>query len=559
MSSPGSPKSLPLILAREFAVEPRHADVPASTPAGMLVFYNDAAALLLGKPFAELGEIPAGEFAAVARARHADGRVAAAAQLPRRHRVLPATAVARVGRRDHLRRRAAPVRGDRVPAVRDDRRHARRDRRVLGGRRRGRHRLMRARIWGCRGSLAAPGADTVRYGGNTSCVEVRLDSGHVIVLDAGTGMRPLGVQMQHDLPARAPHPPHPPAPRPPPGPRLLPPAVRARPRDPDLGPDVAGAGPRGAHRASTCRRRSSRCTSTTSRPSITFHDAPEVAVTIGSATVRAGKVTHQGPTVGYRIEEHGRAFVYLPDHEPSIGNDLSTVSPDWMSGYDLARDADVLLHDAQYHDHEYGAHVGWGHSSITDTMEFATKAGVERVVLFHHDPYHDDDDLEELLVEARAKWPGADERRAARVRADDDHARRDRGAGARGRRALSVTGQDPDADVASAASVARMMWPTKGRISVQYRRNDRRLSASGTAVRHSSGGQGPPFAVAPAGSGSGPGVEGPAQSDVRLGLPRARRPARRARAGPRPAAGDAATVAGPLHEVRAHPPRRAHR
>ena len=60
---------------------------------------------------------------------------------------------------------------------------------------------MRARIWGCRGSLAAPGADTVRYGGNTSCVEVRLDSGHAIVLDAGTGMRPLGVQMHADLPA----------------------------------------------------------------------------------------------------------------------------------------------------------------------------------------------------------------------------------------------------------------------------------------------------------------------------------------------------------------------
>jgi ribonuclease BN (tRNA processing enzyme) len=142
---------------------------------------------------------------------------------------------------------------------------------------------------------------------------------------------------------------------------------------------------------------------------ISFHDAPEVEVTIGSATVRASKVTHQGPTVGYRIEEHGHAFVYLPDHEPSIGNDLRAVSPDWMSGYDLARGADVLLHDAQYHDHEYLAHAGWGHSSITDTMEFASKADVERVVLFHHDPYHDDDDLEELLTEARAKWSGPDE------------------------------------------------------------------------------------------------------------------------------------------------------
>ena len=267
---------------------------------------------------------------------------------------------------------------------------------------------MRARIWGCRGSLAAPGADTVRYGGNTSCVEVRLDSGHVIVLDAGTGMRPLGVQMQQDLPARLYiclthlHLDH------------LQGLGFFRPLfAPGLEIQIWGP----TSPVQSLEERIARYMSPPLFPvhlddipsEITFHDAPEVAVTIGSATVRAGKVTHQGPTVGYRIEEHGRSFVYLPDHEPSIGNDLSEVSPDWMSGYDLARDADVLLHDAQYHDHEYGAHVGWGHSSITDTMEFATKAGVDRVVLFHHDPYHDDDDLEDLLVEAREKWDGPDD------------------------------------------------------------------------------------------------------------------------------------------------------
>jgi len=139
---------------------------------------------------------------------------------------------------------------------------------------------------------------------------------------------------------------------------------------------------------------------------LTFHDAPEVAVTIGSATVRAAKVTHQGPTVGYRIEEAGRALVYVPDHEPAPGSSLRDVPADWMSGNDIAHGADVLLHDAQYRDHEYGAHVGWGHSSIAQTMDFANKAGVARVMLFHHDPYHTDDDLEELLKEARARWLG---------------------------------------------------------------------------------------------------------------------------------------------------------
>jgi phosphoribosyl 1,2-cyclic phosphodiesterase len=143
---------------------------------------------------------------------------------------------------------------------------------------------------------------------------------------------------------------------------------------------------------------------------LTFHDAPEEPVTIGSATVRAGKVTHQGPTVGYRIEENGRALVYLPDHEPSIGGDLATTPAEWMSGHDIARDADVLLHDGQYRDHEYGAHVGWGHSSIGDAMEFANKADVDKLVLFHHDPYHTDTELEALLVEARGNWPGMEER-----------------------------------------------------------------------------------------------------------------------------------------------------
>jgi ribonuclease BN (tRNA processing enzyme) len=143
---------------------------------------------------------------------------------------------------------------------------------------------------------------------------------------------------------------------------------------------------------------------------LTFHDAPNEAVAVGSATIRSGLVKHQGPTVGYRIEEDGHSLVYLPDHEPSLGTELRSVPPEWMSGYDIARDADVLLHDAQYRDHEYGAHVGWGHSGVADAMEFAEKAGVRNLVLFHHDPYHTDDELEEVLEEARKIWPSANDR-----------------------------------------------------------------------------------------------------------------------------------------------------
>ncbi len=268
---------------------------------------------------------------------------------------------------------------------------------------------MRARVWGCRGSIAAPGPDTVKYGGNTSCVEVRLESGEALVLDAGTGMRPLGVAMQNDLPTTL---------------HILLTHLHMdhlqglgffRPLfAPGLEIHIWGP-------TSPVQHLAERIAMYLSPPlfpvrledvpsNLTFHDAPEAPFTIGSATIRAAKVTHQGPTVGYRIEEQGRALVYLPDHEPSLGADLATVPVAWMSGHDLARDADVLLHDGQYRDHEYETHVGWGHSSIKDALEFANKADVDQLVLFHHDPYHTDEELEALLAEAREQWPGMESR-----------------------------------------------------------------------------------------------------------------------------------------------------
>ncbi|MBV8295862.1 MAG: MBL fold metallo-hydrolase [Acidimicrobiia bacterium] len=218
---------------------------------------------------------------------------------------------------------------------------------------------MQARVWGARGSLAAPGPETVRYGGNTSCVEVRLEDGTLLVLDAGTGMRPLGVLLG-DEPIAELH-------------ILLShlhldhlqglgffrPLFRS-------GIDVHVWGP-----ASPVQSLADRIAIYLSPPlfpvrladipaNLTFHDAPEEGVTIGGATVRAGKVAHQGPTVGYRIEENGRSLAYLPDHEPSLGGVRIDAQPaDWVSGYDVARGVDVLFHDAQYGDDEYPRHVGW--------------------------------------------------------------------------------------------------------------------------------------------------------------------------------------------------------
>ena len=267
---------------------------------------------------------------------------------------------------------------------------------------------MQARVWGCRGSLAAPGPDTVRYGGNTSCIEVRLDSGPTLVLDAGTGMRPLGVAIDHDpvdelhIMLTHLHMDHLQ------GLGFFRPLFRS-------GGDVHVWGP-----ASPVQSLADRIALYLSPPlfpvrlgdipaQVTFHDAPEEAVTIGSATIRAGKVTHQGPTVGYRIEESGRALVYLPDHEPSIGVQLADEPSEWISGHDVAHDADVLFHDAQYRDDEYAQHIGWGHSCTEHVMGFAHKAAAHSLVLFHHDPYHTDDELDALLADARGRWDGAHE------------------------------------------------------------------------------------------------------------------------------------------------------
>jgi phosphoribosyl 1,2-cyclic phosphodiesterase len=259
---------------------------------------------------------------------------------------------------------------------------------------------MEVRVWGCRGSLAAPGADTIRYGGNTSCVEVRLASGHTLVLDAGTGMRPLGAAIDGDDVGEL---------------HILLTHLHLdhlqglgffRPLFRD-GADVHLWGP-----SSPVQSLAERIAIYLSPPlfpvrltdipaRLTFHDAPEDDVVIGSATIRAVKVTHQGPTVGYRIQEGDRAIAYLPDHEPSIGGSLEDQSPAWISGHGVAEGVDVLFHDAQYRDDEYAHHVGWGHSCIDHVMVFARKAGVDKVVLFHHDPYHTDEDLEAMLADAQ--------------------------------------------------------------------------------------------------------------------------------------------------------------
>ena len=264
---------------------------------------------------------------------------------------------------------------------------------------------MRARIWGARGSLASPGADTVRYGGNTSCIEVRTDDGSLIVLDAGTGIRKLGLALDGARPSRI---------------DLLLSHLHLDHLEGlgffaplwDASTELHIWGP-----PSPVRPLSDRIAQYLSPPlfpvrladvpaRIRLHDAPEEPWGLGSATLRSASIVHRGPTVGYRLEDGGRTIAYLTDHEPARAADLATLPAEWVSGYSVAAGADVLIHDCQYTEEEYPTRAGFGHSSSRHVAEFARLAGVRRLLLFHHDPNHDDDELEALLRRVRELWDG---------------------------------------------------------------------------------------------------------------------------------------------------------
>jgi len=125
-----------------------------------------------------------------------------------------------------------------------------------------------------------------------------------------------------------------------------------------------------------------------------LHDTPVGTFELPGLTVDAALVVHPGPTVGYRMTDGITTVAYLSDHEPALLADDFPGAPQWTSGYGLAAGADLLIHDAQYGDDEYAAHVGWGHSSIGHALAFAELCEVRHLVAFHHDPGHDDAELD---------------------------------------------------------------------------------------------------------------------------------------------------------------------
>jgi phosphoribosyl 1,2-cyclic phosphodiesterase len=261
---------------------------------------------------------------------------------------------------------------------------------------------MLVRMWGTRGSLPTPGASMVRYGGNTSCVQVTLSNGTHLVLDAGTGIRnlpadlgrsgePVHILLTHlhldhiqGLLFFAP---------------LFQPGLEVT----LWGPAAPGI---------SLERRVGRYLSAPLTPieirelpcRLDFRNCPTTRWQIGPAQITAEGVTHRGPTLGFRVEEGGSSLCYLPDHEPAIIGDVDDLESEWLSGSSLARDVDLLIHDSQYTDAEYPAHVGWGHSSLTHALQFARRVAARKTLLFHHDPGHTDDRLDAMLEEARMRW-----------------------------------------------------------------------------------------------------------------------------------------------------------
>ena len=263
---------------------------------------------------------------------------------------------------------------------------------------------MKVTFRGVRGSVPVADSRAMGYGGNTSCVSVELSDGSRLVLDAGTGIRELGLALAgfhgpiHVLLTHL-HLDHIT------GLMFFGPLF-------DPGAYVTVWGPPDA--STSLRARLARYISAPLSPieirelpaHVEFRPCPADSWRMGSATVEAALVNHRGATLGYRITDGDSVLAYIPDHEPALGQNLDGDDPDWISGWSLARGANLLIHDAQYTEQEYAGTIGWGHSRILDTLRFARRAEVDRLALFHHDPTHDDALMDAIGAEARDAWVG---------------------------------------------------------------------------------------------------------------------------------------------------------
>ncbi len=256
---------------------------------------------------------------------------------------------------------------------------------------------MKVTLNGTRGSVGRAGLATVRYGGDTSSVEVTAENGSTLVLDAGSGIVHSTCSTQTtgrlDILLTHLHMDH-----------IQGLGFFAPLFEPDV--DVHIWGPVST---TTLTARLGRYLSPPlfpvrlrELPSVTVHDLSPGIVDLGPFEIEADFVIHPGQTYGYRITSGGRTITYLPDHEPALGPGRILDDPRWVSGFALVEAADLLIHDAQYTDREYPDRVGWGHSTLSQALDLAEMAEVGRLITFHHEPGHSDAEIDRHHADVRA-------------------------------------------------------------------------------------------------------------------------------------------------------------
>lgn len=263
----------------------------------------------------------------------------------------------------------------------------------------------RIRFWGARGTCPSPGPRTVRYGGNTSCVEVRTANDTVLILDAGTGIRALGTHLQHDGDRSMVH-------------------VFLSHRHGDHVLGLPHFAPLLARRRPVCLH-CGNSDAATVRPFLQALLSPPIfplldgvmdgletcdwndldsgrVAEVGTARVHRLEARHPGDAAVFRIDdEHGPAIAYAPDNELGY-HDGDAGTSAWRGELARAlRGVSVLIHDATYTDDELARHSGWGHSSAEEATRFATEAGVRTLVLFHHHPDRSDDAVDAIVDRCR--------------------------------------------------------------------------------------------------------------------------------------------------------------
>src|SRR5213080_1465392 len=271
---------------------------------------------------------------------------------------------------------------------------------------------MQVRFWGTRGSIAAPGPSTARFGGNTSCVEVRASDGTVIVLDCGTGARELGLHLVRALPSPM---------------RLhlfighthwdhiqgFPFFVPAFLPGAELNVYAPLGFQQSLEEAMSGQMEYSyfpvKLRDLRSR--IHFTELEEGFFRVGDVLVETQYLNHTAPTIAYRMTNGGATIAYVTDHEPFWKPEDGVLHhPGDQRHIAFMKDADLVIHDAQYSEEEYLQRVGWGHSTVEYAVDVAMEAGALRVALFHHDPTHDDAAMERLEARAKARAEAAGSR-----------------------------------------------------------------------------------------------------------------------------------------------------